>query len=92
MKLENWYVSEDDNPYCPPELRQKYVSGAVYGNPRFSDGYRVTTSNIVSINGNKITTNSGSVYELGTPSEDYINWLKANNMTLPTPECPIKIV
>lgn len=91
MKIENWYVTDDGNPYNPPEYARKMIGGEVYGNPRFPDGHKIVTSSITKVDGRIVTTNSGSVYELGTPSPDYINWLKENNMELPTPECPIKI-
>lgn len=79
-RLENWsVVCLANNPYMAPELRTSHLSGQIYGRrPEFLDGEIVTTSYIVKAEGNKITTFSGSVYILGTPSQDYIEWARKN--------------
>jgi len=73
-RLENWSVSTD-NPYYPPEAGRQYLAGNVYGHPRFEDGHRILTSKPVKADGRLITTFSGSVYQLGKVSDDYLAWL-----------------
>lgn len=74
IKLDEWYTGyEKVDPYKPPELLRICLSG------RLDKGADIKTSHIVKVNGNLITTASGSVYELLTPSQDWIDWLKENN-------------
>jgi hypothetical protein len=83
MRLEQWS--------CIPSLR-----GSVYAPPimllrgRNSDGEFIRTSSIDKINGNVITTLSGSVYELGDPAPEYVEFCKQQGCRIPTPEEPIK--
>lgn len=78
MKLENWAVHYDEvNPYLPPECQHQYLSGEVYGHYKYFDGERITTSRPVKVEGKKVTTYSGSIYELGEPSVDYVEYLKS---------------
>ena len=92
MRLENWsVVAIPDNPYQAPELIRMRIHGEVYGNPRFTDGELVTTSSVQKIEGKNIYT-LNSVYELGTPSAEYVQWCKDNNTYVPTDEVPIRFV
>lgn len=91
FRLEHWSVHTDDNPYTPPENRNTYICGYVYGNPKFKDGDRVTTSRIIKSEGRVVSTYGGSQYELGTVSVDYAKYLKDNNRTLDETN-PIKVV
>lgn len=72
MRLENWAVVNTD-PYRAPEDQKPHLSGKVYGHPRFEDGHDIVTSHIVSIDAvnHTVTTNSGSVYELGTVDPEW---------------------
>lgn len=69
-KLENWSVGAR-NPWAPPELRQPALHGKVTGHPRKPDGSEVTTSPIVSAEGDKIQTLTGTLYELGDVDPTY---------------------
>lgn len=93
-RLENWsVVVHPEDTYLPPEVAGKYVSGAIYGDVtgRWEDGHRVTTSRLAKAEGKFITTNSGSVYELGEPDPEYIAWCQDVGVHVPTPEEPIKV-
>jgi hypothetical protein len=90
--LHNWSVRANTlGPYDPPETRRITVSGAVFHSLKFQDGERITTSYIVGVSGVEINTHSGSVYRLGTPNEDYMDWCRENGCHVPTPEEPIKL-
>lgn len=67
MKLENWAVVEEYEPYTASELRKARLQGTVYGHPKHDDGKRVVTSSIQKVDpvAKTVTTRSGSVYELG---------------------------
>lgn len=66
MKLRRWCaVSRTSPSLLPPEQERLCLHGLVSGHPRCADGREVTTSLIVSRNGNKVVTKSGSEYELG---------------------------
>ena len=80
-RLENWATgyrpSSNENPYLSPQQRARVLVGAVYGRPDRPDGHRVRTSRIVSASGRLVVTDSGSIYELGTPDPEYVAWVVA---------------
>jgi hypothetical protein len=94
-QLKNWAVVQSPNmdPYMPPEAYGIYLSGEIYGRGgRFTDGKRVTTSRVVSVDGRLITTQSGSVYELvGDPEPGYLSYLKETGKEY-NKENPIKVI
>jgi hypothetical protein len=63
----------------------------VYGKPGFPDGSEVVTSGIVETNGAQVTTRTGSVYTLGEPKPEYVEWCRERGCHVPTPEKPIKV-
>ncbi len=71
MRLENWSVFSDANPYQAPELGRKYLQGYVLGHPSFNDGEHVHTTAIVAAEDGVIVTASGSRYELGEVDPGY---------------------
>jgi hypothetical protein len=73
-----------------PETQDPKLSGEVYGHDRFPDGDNITTSTIIKVEGNVVNTFSGSKYELGQPSADYVEWCREQGCHIPTPEEPIK--
>lgn len=79
MQLENWLVIENNDPYVPPELKDKRLQGNVYGHPRFEDGKWITTSSLVELDvvAGTAKTFSGSEYTLGTIDPEYDEWNKA---------------
>jgi hypothetical protein len=66
MKLEKWCVLLRTSPALQPPERERFcLHGSVFGHPRCADGKEVTTSLVISRNGDKVVTKSGSEYELG---------------------------
>lgn len=59
---------------------------------RRPDGTLVRTSRIVTIDGNIITTASGSQYRLLQPNPSYVEWCQLNNYHIPTEQEPIKCI
>lgn len=82
--LYRWaVVAYYDDPYRAPEINPKCLAGYRDQDPR-----RIRTSPIKEINGKEITTESGSVYILEDMSQEYREWLEANNIDW-DPENPI---
>ena len=83
IKIENWAMIFEGNPYLPPESQKSYIRGRVYGHPRFEDGTVVCSSNIEDMNLKEghIKTASGSTYHLGLPEQAWMRWLEENNFT-----------
>lgn len=91
-RLDEWAVVYGaSNPFTPPEAAPICLVGRVSGHPRKPDGTRIKTSDIIGVSGKRITTRSGTVYELGNPEEGYLAWLSANRPDW-DPENPIKLV
>ena len=93
-KLEKWRVVSYDptkNPYQPPESILVFLNGCVYNHSKFEDGKNIATSLIKKVDGNLITTSNGSVYELGEPHPEYVEWCELVGCHVPTKEEPIKI-
>ena len=88
--LEEWTVV-GSSPYQPPENSVQLLTGKIYKHATFDDGKRVSTSAIVSVNGNIIETKSGSFYKLGKPHNDYVAWCEDKGYHVPTPEEPIRV-
>ncbi len=79
VKLENWAVC-----FLPGDAFGALaadcgvpgrLTGEVIGHPRIDDGKGVTTTPMTKAEGRLITTNSGTVYELGTANEDYVKFV-----------------
>jgi hypothetical protein len=65
------------DPFLAPELAGVSVQGIVNGHPYLDDGRRIVTSQVVAIAGRRLTTASGSTYELvGPPRDEYLAWLE----------------
>ena len=80
MRIDNWkVVLYRATPYVAPELGSSVVVGNVYGNEKFSDGDKVTTSTIKSLKNGYLETVSGSKYKLLNPSDKWLEWLKEND-------------
>jgi len=90
MKLEKWSVVSCGSPYQAPELQSKKLHGIVDNHPRLGKDIEVTTSTIVKSEGRRVTTHSGSVYELGTIHPDYAQYLKNEGIELDE-DNPVKI-
>lgn len=85
-RIENWSIgSAHFNPYQAPELQKKYLYGEIYDDEksRFEDGTYISTSRIIHLDlENNVAETRNTTYILGKPSEDYLKWLKDNNITL----------
>ncbi len=87
-KINNWSCYRD--PFHPPESTRLRLNGQCDEDVA-RNLYR-TTSDIVEIDGLYIRTYSGSVYELGEISKDYMVWLKNHYPKDIDPANPIKMV
>lgn len=87
-RLDNWSVSIKD-PYTPPELGV-HLHGVVTGHPSKRDGTEITTSRITHSSGRRVTTKSGTVYQLGRIDPKYRTWLRAQGLAYDARN-PIKI-
>jgi hypothetical protein len=92
MQIENWSITGNPDVYDAPECRRVRLKGNVFGHPLHSEGKFVCTSDIRQVRGSEVTTNSGSVYILGTPCKEYVDFCRAEGCHIPTPEEPIKMI
>jgi hypothetical protein len=81
--IEDWSVV-GLSPYSAPESGKQIVGR------RQSDKKVIRTSCIVSVEGCVVTTQTGSRYRLGKPSQNYVDWCVKNNYHVPTDELPLK--
>lgn len=87
-KIEQWSVVRRD--FRAPETGGQSISGKIYGHPEQPDGRHVTTSPMVRVNGHRIETESGSLYLLGEPSREYLEWLRSEGIPF-DPKQPIVV-
>lgn len=76
--LEDWrFMISNVCPYTAPEQISSYCTGKIYNDARerFIDGTLIDTSRITAKKGNLIQTHSGTIYTLGTPNQNFIDWL-----------------
>lgn len=71
-------------PFKAPEIKYLYLIGYL------DTGERILTSSLVSATGRIVRTESGSLYQLCNPDQDYLNWMKEKNIPF-DPENPVKI-
>lgn len=84
MILECWSVTQKEcDPYVPPEARNVYLQGSVFGHPKFPDGTFIRTSHIVDVDDRMVTTARGSVYTLGAVSQEYLEWCERVGVEIP---------
>jgi hypothetical protein len=83
-RIENWSISTDNsNSFLAPELRSRYLNGQVFGHSRFKDGVNVSTSALQELDmKSKIARTHNTVYELGEPSQQYVEWLRSQGKKL----------
>jgi len=86
IAIEDWGIVDSPgvNEYTAPERRFKSLTGQVYGHPRYPAGHRITSSSLMEIDVKNRTarTYSGSVYELGAPSQEYLEFCKNSGIEL----------
>ena len=83
--LHKWALYDNSNPYAAPEI-SKCLRGF-----RDNETKQVVTSPIVEVNGNIVTTYSGSTYMLEDIDPEYLQWLKDRGYKY-DPKYPIKTV
>lgn len=86
--LEHWSVVTA-TPYTPPEAGM-FLRGLPYGHPRCRDGEPVVTSRVIGCVGRKAETHN-TIYALGTPSPEYVEFCKKAGGHVPTDDEPIKV-
>ena len=84
-RIEQWSVvpCERDAFRAPEQRDHHHLQGLVDDKPRY-------TSRIVSSFRREVTTGSGSVYVLGEPAAEYLEWLAAQGLVLDE-EQPVKV-
>ena len=75
LKLDNWSVVCDDNPFAAPEQMVARMRGVITGHPHIEDGKIIHTSTIQEAKGREVRTQN-NIYLLGTVDADYRKWLK----------------
>lgn len=76
VRIENWSIVSH-TPYASPEADVKYLSGNVYGHPRFQDGEIITTSRLIKMDiPNGLAETVSRLYELGEINPEYGAYLK----------------
>lgn len=85
--IRNWWVEpHPDDAFLPPEgIQRIYLCGEVDGRTG-----AVRTSRMVAAKGRLVSTRSGSVYELGAPRAEYLEWLASRGLAFDEGQ-PIKI-
>lgn len=88
--IDNWAcVCRNDNASIPPEFRKLIIKGRVKGHPKYPDNKSIITSDVCKVQKDIIFTRN-SVYRLGKPKQDWLDWMKENGIEF-DPENPIKI-
>jgi hypothetical protein len=88
--IDNWAcIYNNGDVFTPPELRGLMVDGRVKGHPKYPDDEIILTSIIRKVEKDIIFTQN-SIYRLGEPRKDWLDWLKENGIKF-DPENPIKI-
>jgi hypothetical protein len=91
IKLEQWAIVPYNDGYTPPEIMRMHIAGKVFGHPTREDGEEVITSYIVETSGVFVKTISGTLYELGEPRKEYLEYLKEIGYTY-NKEFPVRII
>jgi hypothetical protein len=94
FRLEQWSVQAP--PFSAPELGRAYLCGvcperAIEINPNHDPMREIVTSRIVKSEGRRVTTKSGRVYELGSPSPAYVEAMREIGRTIDE-DNPVKVI
>ena len=84
-RLENWSIGvRTRSEYEAPELGFICLYGNIYEDDRFEDETPVSTSKLKEFNSAEMLgiTKSGTKYKLGNPSQEFIKYMKNNNIKL----------
>ncbi len=93
VRLEQWLVdyTDTDDGYIAPEAKHRSLVGTIYGHPRRPDGDKIRTSRIVNVDGRRVTTGSGTVYELGEVHPEYLKWMVRSGYVYDE-DAPIRVI
>ena len=89
-KINQWGTVARGGPFDAPELYGIAVAGEYFDEEKQRVRY-IETSRVVDAEGNRVLTQSGSLYELGDPHPDFLAALTKMGRTF-DPENPIKVV
>ena len=79
VRIEKWRLLESAGAdVTTPNLGFR-LRGQVFGHPNHRDGEKLTTSEILRVEGNIVYCRS-RLYQLGEPSQEWINALKARGL------------
>jgi len=76
-RLENWELVMSGDAYTAPELMGALLQGDVYDHPKFLDGKKIHTSQVISSKGRTVKTEN-TEYILGEPKPEYKKWVEDN--------------
>lgn len=68
--VNDYRIVLSGDEFCAPEIRNFHLQGEAAWIPA-GESNKLTTSQIVSVEGNVVTTRSGSTYILGTRAEGF---------------------
>jgi hypothetical protein len=82
-RLENWSVGSSATEYSAPETIYEFLCGEVYSHPKFTDGDKIRTSQLIELSvQEKRGVTQNTIYELGEPDPDYVQWCKERGKEL----------
>lgn len=88
-RLEHWEViTRDVPPLTDPAIPPRILVGDVYNHPRHADGTRIDTGTVRGAEG-RVAWTRRTAYELGQPSEGYVDWCNENGTPI-DPENPFR--
>lgn len=80
-RLEEWAImTVPAEPYSNPDNMKQVLTGKVYEQPGKNDGSKINTTAIITVSGREVVTADGTVYRLGTVSDNYVKWCDSNNI------------
>jgi len=85
-RIDDWSTDGETSPWLAPECRWINLVGKIDGSAKTS-----VTTPIVAVDGLFVQTKSGSVYELGTPQPEFVDWLASIGKPF-DPVNPIKVL
>lgn len=72
VRLENWSVTQFDQPWLAPEIRETRLQGAIYGHPAHEDGRIVTLGPATAIDASfRMVVTDRTIYLLGAIKPEY---------------------
>lgn len=75
--IDNWCIVNK-----PDDLDTKYLSGLVYGHPRFGNGSYIVSTKILKVDG-RIVYTKNTKYYLGDPDKEFLKTVNINDSDEP---------